>query len=331
MGRISASLSLTPKSGAHAGSVSRRRQNRAPAADPANWEEPIRAPQRSHPLSALVREWLLDLKVAGRSPRTIRWYEQKMHGYARAGGVRTLELLTPYELKRYIAELQDRGLAPDTVRGRSRPSVPLAAWAKTQGYEVDPAISAVKPPTVPQKEMPTYTPAQVEAIFAALPRGWQRIAIQVLLGTGMRVGELCALRLEDFEDDEETAFLKIQQGKGGKFRRVPVSQKLRRELVRYVNQARPDSTSDNLIVLRDGRPIAQTSTNNVFGRLSKKLGFQVHAHKFRHTFATEYLRNGGEIERLRRILGHTTYVMVMRYVHLDKGDLGRDFDLRSPF
>ncbi len=64
---------------------------------------------------------------------------------------------------------------------------------------------------------------------------------------------------------------------------------------------------------------------------SQGLGIQVHAHKFRHTFATEYLRNGGEIERLRRILGHTTYLMVMRYVHLDKGDLGRDFDLRSPF
>ena len=36
------------------------------------------------------------------------------------------------------------------------------------------------------------------------------------------------------------------------------------------------------------------------------------------------------MERLRRILGHTTYVMVMRYVHIDKGDLGKDFDERSP-
>jgi integrase len=254
-----------------------------------------------------------------------------MHGYALAGGVRSLEELTPFELKRYVAELQDRGLSPDTVRGSFSTLRAFVAWAKGQGYDVDPGIGTVRPPKVPQKEMPTYTPAQVEALFAALPTGWQRVAMQVLLGTGMRVGELCALRLEDFEDDEDTAFLKIQQGKGGKFRRVPVSQKLRRELVRYINQGRPDSASENLIVLRDGRPVAQTSTNNVFGRLGKRLGFSVHAHKFRHTFATEYLRNGGEIERLRRILGHTTYFMVMRYVHLDKGDLGRDFDLRSPF
>jgi site-specific recombinase XerD len=45
----------------------------------------------------------------------------------------------------------------------------------------------------------------------------------------------------------------------------------------------------------------------------------------------QYLRNGGDIERLRRILGHSSYVMVMRYLHMDKGDLGKDVDLRSPF
>jgi len=73
------------------------------------------------------------------------------------------------------------------------------------------------------------------------------------------------------------------------------------------------------------------SACNMLQRIRAKVGFPLHAHRFRHTFATEYLRRGGEMERLRRILGHTTYLMVMRYVHLDKGDLGKDFDERSPF
>jgi len=47
--------------------------------------------------------------------------------------------------------------------------------------------------------------------------------------------------------------------------------------------------------------------------------------------ATEYLRQSGEIECLRHILGHITYMMVMRYVHLEMCDLARDVDLRSPF
>lgn len=143
--------------------------------------------------------------------------------------------------------------------------------------------------------------------------------------------ELCALKLEDIEDEGDTAFLRIQRGKGGKFRRVPVSRRLRRELARYLNRTRPDASGHELLLKADGRPVRMKTVAELFQRLRQRVGFRVHAHKFRHTFATEYLRQGGEIERLRRILGHTTYVMVMRYVHLDKGDLYRDFDERSPF
>ena len=112
---------------------------------------------------------------------------------------------------------------------------------------------------------------------------------------------------------------------------MPITHRLRRELTRYVNRERPDSRSATLLLFPDGRAVEVLSVCNMFQRAAGKLGFPVHAHRFRHTFATEYLRRGGEIERLRKILGHSTYVMVMRYVHLDKGDLGRDFEMRSPF
>jgi integrase len=198
-------------------------------------------------------------------------------------------------------------------------------------YPVDRSVLRVRPPKVSLKEMATYTEDQVAAIFGVAKVGWPQLAVQILLGTGIRVGELCSLALEDVEDDEEAMFLKIKRGKGAKFRRVPVSQRLRREIIRYVNKRRPDTKTPNLLVLTSGRPVSVQAACNLLQRLRQKLGFPLHAHRFRHTFATEYLRRGGEMERLRRILGHTTYSMVMRYVHLDKGDLGRDFDQRSPF
>ncbi|HAC46283.1 MAG TPA: hypothetical protein DGB72_10055 [Gemmatimonadetes bacterium] len=171
----------------------------------------------------------------------------------------------------------------------------------------------------------------MNAIFAATPPGWATLAIQILLGTGMRLAELCALTVDDVEDEGEVTFLKIRSGKGAKFRRVPISSRLRRELVRYLNRWRPEAHSRNLLVLSDARPVSALTMSELFRRIRHHIGFGVRAHKFRHTYATEYLRHGGEIERLRRILGHTTYVMVMRYIHLDKGDLARDVDLRSPF
>jgi site-specific recombinase XerD len=286
----------------------------------------------SVPLKALVREWLLDLQVMGRSENTLIWYKQKLDGYFSAGGVKDLKDLTSHELKRHLAELQSRGLSDNTVHGVYQTIKSLANWAEREGYAVDPALLRTRGPKVAQKEMHVYSTAQLDQILDTChSESWGRIAVQILIGTGMRVSEMADLRVEDFEDDDEAAFLKVQKGKGAKFRRVPVMQRLRRELIRYVNRIRPLTKCDRLVVLPDGRPVTLTAVNSLFWRIRRKVGFPVHAHRFRHTFATEYLRNRGEMERLRGILGHTTYFMVMRYVHLDKGDLSADFDLRSPF
>src|SRR2546425_9386280 len=73
----------------------------------------------------------------------------------------------------------------------------------------------MRPPKVALKEMSIYTPEQVKAIFEAAKVGWPELAVKILLGTGIRVGELCNLLLEDVEDDEDAMFLKIKKGEGG--------------------------------------------------------------------------------------------------------------------
>ena len=282
-------------------------------------------------LEALTREWLLELRTMGRRPRTIEWYRQKMAWYLKTGQAETLSQLTAYELKGYLGELRDRDLPDNTIHGFFEVLRAFASWADREGYPVDPALLRVRAPKVAQKEVETYSTEQIERIFAATSSGWPTMAVKVLLGTGMRLSELCGLTVEDFEEDGLSAFLKVKHGKGAKFRRVPVSSRLRRDLMRYVNRWRPESRHSNLLLRADGEPVSIVAVAELFRRIRARVDFGVRAHRFRHTFATEYMRQGGEIERLRRILGHTTYVMVMRHVHLDKGDLGRDFDVRSPF
>ena len=69
----------------------------------------------------------------------------------------------------------------------------------------------------------------------------------------MRLSELCGLIIEDFEDDGESAFLKVRHGKGAKFRRVPVSSRLRRDLIRYLNRWRTESPHHSLLLRADAR------------------------------------------------------------------------------
>jgi site-specific recombinase XerD len=289
-------------------------------------------PEREgQPLVGLAREWLLDLKVLGRGERTIYWYRQKVEAFLRESQASTLAELTASEVKGHISGLQDRGLSDNTVHGVYETIKAFARWADREGYAVDQPLLRMRAPKVEQKDREVYTEAQQTAIFREVPAGWPTLAVQLLIGTGMRATEMCNLEVDDFEDDGDVAFLKVRRGKGKKFRRVPVSQRLRRELHRYLNRVRPETECPRLLVRRDGGPITYTALAGTFRRLRLRVGFPIHAHRFRHTFATEYIQREGDIERLRKILGHADYAMILRYVHLNKHDLAHDFDDRTPF
>jgi hypothetical protein len=71
-------------------------------------------------IDTLVREWLMDLQVLGRSPKTIRWYRVRMEWYVRNGGAQTREELTAFEFKRYLADLQSHDQAPIRFTARTK-------------------------------------------------------------------------------------------------------------------------------------------------------------------------------------------------------------------
>ncbi len=237
----------------------RRSPGRPPKVAPVRADSAVASPSDSagvrvqphrglHPVRALLREWLLELKVMGRSQRTIDWYAQKMDCYRRSSGAENLEELNAFELKRFLADQQERGLSDNTIHGFFQVIKSFAKWCDREEYPVDNSILRMRPPKVALKEMSTYTGEQVQAIFDTAKVGWPQLAVKILLGTGIRVGELCNLLLEDVEDDDDAMmFLKIKRGKGAKFRRVPVSQRLRREIIRYINKNRPSSEAPNRI------------------------------------------------------------------------------------
>lgn len=94
------------------------------------------------------------------------------------------------------------------------------------------------------------------------------------------------------------------------------------EYITYVrsNIAKIDCT--RLFVSEDGGPISENTIKLFFSRLKKKSGITwLHAHLCRHTFAINYLLNGGDIYSLKEILGHTTLEMVNRYLHFTKAQI----------
>jgi integrase/recombinase XerD len=153
-------------------------------------------------------------------------------------------------------------------------------------------------------------------------RNWA--IILTLLDTGMRVSELTDLKMNDVNLAQRC--LKVL-GKGNKERIVPIGVTVQRAIAKYLNKYRPSPLyplSDNLFLSRDGMPLTPNGVQSMIEKYANSAGItgvRASPHTFRHTFAITYLRNGGDVFTLQRILGHETLDMVRQYVCLAQYDL----------
>ena len=139
----------------------------------------------------------------------------------------------------------------------------------------------------------------------------------MLLDAGLRIGEIVRLKMDDLHLDD--SFIKVL-GKGKKERFVPIGSNSQRVLQRYLFHFRPkqNDSQNEYVFLSTGRnPLTENSLKLMFARLAQRSGVKrLHAHLCRHTFATKFLINGGDVFSLQQILGHSTLEMVRHYVNL---------------
>jgi integrase/recombinase XerD len=132
----------------------------------------------------------------------------------------------------------------------------------------------------------------------------------LLLDTGLRISEALGLRKQDIDFDN--LVLKVY-GKGSKERLVPMSLELRKMLFRW-NQK---PSCDLVFATRTATKMTVRNFQRDFKELGKRLKFtwvRMSPHTCRHTFACEYLRRGGNLEFLRRILGHSSILTTQKYL-----------------
>jgi len=123
-------------------------------------------------------------------------------------------------------------------------------------------------------------------------------------------------------------------GKGNKERVGPIGMYCQQILSNYINNVRPvsqDDDCDSLFLTSTGKPITSNTIKLLFHRLAKASGItRLHAHLCRHTFAVNYIMNGGDLSSLKEILGHTTFEMVNHYLHFTKSQITAQHRKYSP-
>lgn len=269
------------------------------------------------------------------TPDTLKWYRQKLSQLERETGVTDLVDLSRDDLLEFIGKLRKAGRSAAYVRGWYQVFRAFIGWAREEGLAVHPSLVregtdrwfALKKPIDTEAEIETFSDEDLERIYEAAGQPRNRVFCQLLAGTGLRLTEALRLVLEDVQDDR----LRVRQGKGRKPRWVPLSRQLQRELQRYIERARGETDHEVLFPSRSGGPWSRSSAEELMARIRLQTKLPVHAHAFRHTFATEYLKRGGEIDRLRRILGHTSFAMTAKYARMAGVGLGRGIDQFAPY
>jgi integrase/recombinase XerD len=147
-----------------------------------------------------------------------------------------------------------------------------------------------------------------------------RAVMEVLYSTGMRRGEVVALKLYDLSFDR--GVLLVRQGKGKKDRYVPIGERAIAWLEKYIREARPQLAAEpddmTVFLTAQGEPFSRDHmTSNVKARIdAAKLGKTGACHIFRHTMATLMHENGADIRFIQEILGHVKLETTQIYTHV---------------
>jgi len=174
-------------------------------------------------------------------------------------------------------------------------------------------------PKAQRKTIDVLTDEELRRLFACFDlrtmTGARNYAIcALMLDSGLRLNEVVTLPIGAVHVAEGYA---IVDGKGNKQRMVPLGLQSRRALIRYLGRVPTVEPKAPLFVKGDMIPLQQSTVKDLFRKLKTRAGIpRLRPHLLRHSFATRYLENGGDIYSLQQILGHTSLEMVKRYVHL---------------
>jgi integrase/recombinase XerD len=162
-----------------------------------------------------------------------------------------------------------------------------------------------------------------------------RAILEVFYSTGIRLGEL--LRLTIFDCDLQGGLLRVNNGKGAKDRVVPLGRHAVKFLQTYLAKVRPRYTSWKraercLFVGRLGVPLSQQAVQKMVRNYARAAGIRkkVTPHTFRHTFATELVRNGAEITAVQKMLGHADLSVTQLYTHVAGVEVKKTHRLSHP-
>jgi len=287
------------------------------------------------PLDAALDDYVIHLRAKRRSERTRDLYSQSVNRLsawltAHDSSIEVTDI-TRRDIDRFLADLHDE-VNPGTVALHFRNLRAFFNWLVAQDeIDVSP-MHRMGEPSVPDVPPDVLSGTQLAALFDSCKgRGVdERRDLAILMtfaDTGCRLGEVHGLRVDDLNRETRTL---VVCGKGDKTRVVALGDRAMEAMVRYlrVRGSHRHAATSSMWLGRNG-PLTPSGIAQVLDRRAQQAGIDhLNPHRFRHTYAHQWLAAGGQESDLMLIAGWTSPEMVRRYGRSAAADRARDAQRR---
>lgn len=219
--------------------------------------------------------------------------------------------VTAEDIQAFLASMQGKGYTPKSVSRKLNSTRTFYRFLKVSEFVTDDPSLMVSHPKYELNPPRVLSPLEYRALRDSASSDPRIYAIiEVLLQTGVRIGELANIRLEDVKDNA----LIVRPFEGHPAREVPLNKRAKDALKRYRDN-RANTTDDHLFVTKTGKQFLVRNIRDAIERYFRKAGIEdAKINDLRHTFVAHHLKNGVSMVFLSKILGHKRLSSTERYL-----------------
>lgn len=296
-------------------------------------------------LRLALQKFLIAMTADGLKQTTLDWYAALLTPFIERHEPKSLTDVTTDDLRNYLVYLRSKDtrwegdererpgrLSPDTISAHTRALHKFWSWAATE-YQIANPMRSIKYPRKPPAKPKAISLEDVALLYAAtgddVIGARNRAILALLIDTGCRAGGLVGLRLEDVDIERRRATV---TEKGDKTRTIFFTQWTADVLKEWIDQRQP-AARHLFYNAETFQPLTVSGLRGILKRLAKRAGVtgRVNPHSFRHCFAREYLKNGGNLATLSKEMGHRdTKTTIDHYTIYTDDEIAQSHEQHSP-
>lgn len=265
-------------------------------------------------LSRAIQEFLADLKIAKKSPNTIRARESDLQRLLSTFSTDTIGALTPEAIRRAFQLWSESSLGQATLHRRHTSVQTFARWGRRRRYWLDDPMEGI--PTVgrPDSLPRPFARDEAERILALDLSPDEDLVRALLFFTGQRVSTVCGFTVGSVTLDPPTIRARL---KGGREQIIPMHPILADKIAAHLLSRAGARAYEPLVSYRNGKPLSRSTVE----RWTKRWGVEADVpvcipHRFRHSFATELLEQTKDLRVVQESLGHASIVSTQIYTRV---------------